>query len=184
MDHDFVEDSEVETPDEIPRIRDESYEEYLRRVASGREYDDDPLALTIRASQALGLDVPIAELAMKIVELAEDLSLLRESSPESLAAASIYIASHIFHKPHDLGYVAGLADVSERSIQRVYRAVFFKRYELIDEEWLYMVGSATLGQAAENLDHLLVSAFLYPYFPFLVSINQIRSHSHTNSELC
>ena len=76
------------------------------------------------------------------------------STAESIAVASVYIASHILNQPPSLTEVARLEGVSERTLYSVYRAIHYSRYNFVDDDWRENVGGIRLAEAAEALPSL------------------------------
>ena len=105
-------------------------------------------------AQRLSLGGFVTLLALDIADTAWCIDALRFSTSESIAAASVYIASHILNQPRSLTDVARLAAVSERTTHNVYRAIHRDRYQLINDYWCQIVGGTTLGEAAEALPSL------------------------------
>lgn len=136
------------------RLPGESDEDFLNRLVSNSESSDGPSALALFYSLPLHLPLPIAFLAVNVAHTADNLPMLENSSVTSVAAASVYIASHILNQPRNLADIARLTGVSERAIHIVYRAIYQDRYELIDENWCQRVGGTTVGEAAEALPSL------------------------------
>ena len=63
---------------------------------------------------------------------------------ESIAAASVYMASHILNQPRTLMEVARLVGVSERKIYRIYKAINYSQSNLVDDDWREFVSGTTL----------------------------------------
>ena len=156
-------DSGDEEPIQSERLPGESDEDFLNRLSSNSESHEGPSALAIFYSLPLRLDLPVAFLALNVAHTADNLPLLENSSETSVAAASIYIASHILNQPRNLEDIARLTGVSGRAIHIVYRAIYQDRYELIDEEWCQKVGGTTLGEAAEALPSLTWPPLQYQF---------------------
>lgn len=132
----------------------ESAEEFFSRLSASIQSHDNPHALTLSYSQRLSLGRRVGILALNICDAADGLTALRFSPANSIAAASVYIASHILDQPRSLADVADLTDCSQRTIHCVYRAIHHHRYLLIDEDWRQIVGGTTLGESAEALSSL------------------------------
>ena len=162
MEHEIMQDTEEEESQDSrdedaiqdQRLPGESDEDFLARLSSNSESPDGPSALALFYSLPLHLPLPVAFLALNVAHTADNLPVLENSSTMSVAAASIYIASHIFNQPRSLVNIARLTGISERAIQIVYRAIYQDRYELIDENWCQRVGGTTVGEAAEALPSL------------------------------
>ena len=159
MEHELLQDTEDEDPIRVLRYQVESDEEYLSRLARGSESNDSPQAYALRYSEELELSLSIAFLALNIADTADDLVELEVYSVMALAGASVYIASHLLHRPKSL------AGDSERTIHNVYRIIYSSRYELVNEDWRRIIGgAASLGEAAEALPSL-------PFPPLEVSFS-------------
>ena len=162
MEHEIMQDTEEEESQDSgdeeairdQRLPGESDEHFLSRLSSNSESHDGPSALALFFSLPLNLPLPVAFLALNVAHTAENHPVLENSSAMSVAAASIYIASHILNEPRSLVNIARLTGVSERAIHIVYRAIYQDRYELIDENWCQRVGGTTQGEAAEALPSL------------------------------
>ena len=57
-------------------------------------------------------------------------------SPLSIAAACIYMASHLMGQPKSPKDISAVAGVSDGTIRNAYKLIFPKREKLIDPEWL------------------------------------------------
>ncbi len=155
MEHEVIQGAEIEDRSSIQRSPGEDDEEFLARLSrtlSGSQ--DNPLAFAILYSQRLHLNSSVTFLALNIANAVEDILSQIQASAASLGAASVYIASHIFNQPRSLTDVSALTTVSDRQILRVYDLIYYYRYDLVDEDWRQIVGSTTLGEAAEVLPTL------------------------------
>ncbi|CAD6575003.1 MAG: hypothetical protein ASARMPREDX12_007057 [Alectoria sarmentosa] len=154
MEHEIMQETEDEGPAHDQRRQSESDDDYLTRLTRSSESHNNPLAFALRLAHQLGLSLHAAFLALNIADSADSLTRLEHCSVNSIAAASVYLASHILSQPRGLADIARLTAVSERAIQIVYTIIYSVRYELIDEDWRGIVGGATLGAAAEALPSL------------------------------
>ena len=154
MRYDNVEAIGNEEPSDVPRTQGESVDDSLARLARNRETHDNPLPLALLYCQPLRLGLHVAILARGIADTADSMVTLRNDSVESIAAASVYIASHILNQTRSLADVARETTLTERAIHNVYRAIYSDRYKLVDENWRDKVGGSTLGEAAEALPSL------------------------------
>ena len=118
------------------------------------ESHDNPLILGVAYTRSLRLDNHVARFVWDIIHSAGYLPGTDGRSAECIAAACVYIASHILLSPRSLAAVARHTHVRERWIHDTYQAIFSDRFGLIDEAWRSSVGGETLGQAAEILEHL------------------------------
>lgn len=154
MEHEIIQETEDEGPAHEQRRQSESDDDYLTRLTRSSESHNNPLAFALRLAHQLGLSLHTAFLALNIADSADSLTRLEHCSVNSIAAASVYIASHVLSQPRGLADIARLTGVSDRAIQIVYTIIYSVRYELIDEDWRGIVGGATLGAAAEALPSL------------------------------
>ncbi len=148
-----MQDHEDEEPNHGP-LQGESVEEFISRLSNNSESHDSPLAFAVNYSRQLDLGLPVAFFAATIADASDFMDSLRDSPAGSVAAASIYIASHILDEPRALEQVVRVTTVSEDTIENIYKAIYADRYELVDEDWQRIVGGATLGEAAEALPSL------------------------------
>ena len=151
MEHEVMEDTEGEGDTQEVRRPGESDEDYLARLFDITESQDNPHAMSLFYSQQLELTPQVALLALNIADSAERMSMSRFTFATSIAAASVYIASHILNQPRSRSEVASLTAVSERTVHNVYRTIYYESFELIDEDWRRLVGGTTLYEAAEAL---------------------------------
>ena len=135
----MLQNSRDEEPNDDPHLQGESVE---------------PDALAIKYSWLLYLGYSTASLASRIADAADTMLSDWYCTPESIAAASVYIASHILDQPRDLTEVERVARVSELRVYRVYRAIHYNRYNLVDVDWRRYVGGTVLAEAAEALPSL------------------------------
>ena len=137
-----------QNPNYDARRHGELTEALLARIRNNSDLPD-AVAFAITYSQSLHLRYPIACLASGIARKADFMFSDRGATSESIAAASVYMASHILNQPRSLTEIGRLAGVSERTIHSVYRATHYKRYILIDEKWPIFFGGTTLADTAE-----------------------------------
>lgn len=123
-------------------------------IARLNNHDENSPALALVYACQLHVSRTVAFLASSIAEAADDMSILRRCHVQAIAAASVYIASHILNQPRSLTDIGRLTVVSERAIFVVYRAIYLNRYELVEEDWRRIVGATTLGEAAEAIPSL------------------------------
>lgn len=57
-------------------------------------------------------------------------------SPLSVAAACIYMASHLLGKPKTPKEISNVAGVSDGTIRTAYKFLFQERERLIEPEWI------------------------------------------------
>lgn len=154
MEHETIQNIEDEEPVYDLDLQSHSAEELLTRLTSHSEPAENPLALALTYAHQLHLSPPVAFLALGIADTADNMTVLRNGNEEAIAAASVYIASHILNQPRSLTDVGRLTVISEREIFNIYRTIYYDRYELVDEDWRQIVGGTTLGEAAEALPSL------------------------------
>ena len=123
----------------------------LARVRNRGDAADHTVALAITYSQPLPVRNTVPFLAAGIAGAAYLMLSDRGVTSESIAAASVYIASQLLNQPRSLTDIGRLAGVSERTIHSVYRATHYNRYRLIDDAWRNCFGGTTLAEAAEAL---------------------------------
>ena len=154
MEHELMQNTgDEELPYELGMIS-EIAENFLDRLTSSSEPHENPLALALIYAHQFQFSLPVAFLALGIAHTADSMMVFWNTPAEPIAAASVYIASHILNHPRSLTDLARLTLVSERTIFSAYRAIYLNRYELVDEDWRQIVGGTTLGEAAEALPSL------------------------------
>lgn len=65
------------------------------------------------------------------------------------AAASLYVASHLWRQPLSLEEISRVAGIGRGAIQNAYRRLHADRFHFIDDEWPELFGIPTRGQTAE-----------------------------------
>ncbi|KAI1776675.1 cyclin-like protein [Hypoxylon cercidicola] len=75
-------------------------------------------------------------IAKVIAQKSSSLKDLAGRSPLSIAAASIYMASHLFNEGRTSKDIAEVAGVSDGTIKTAYRLMYPSREELIEREWI------------------------------------------------
>lgn len=131
----------------------EDPEQYIARLSAGGP-PESLHEIVVFYSQRFHLSHRVAFLGLNIADAADDLTALRFCSVDSIAVASLYIASHILNEALSLAVVAQVTNYGQRSIHSAYRAIYYDRYRLIDANWLEVGGNTTLGEAAEALQSL------------------------------
>lgn len=126
----------------------------MSRLFEFSESEDDLIHTALRFAHQLHLSLPVTFLAVDIAESADHPVTRSNYSVVSLAAAAVYIASHILNQPRSLTDIAHSWDISERIIHAVYRNMYFERYEMINGTWRQLIGGATLFETAELLPSL------------------------------
>ena len=62
--------------------------------------------------------------------------MLAGRSPLSIAAVSIYTASHLMGQPKSAKDISNVAGVSDGTIRNAYKMIYPNKEQLIDPEWL------------------------------------------------
>ncbi|KAI0172219.1 cyclin-like protein [Hypoxylon sp. FL1284] len=87
----------------------------------------------------------------KVIALkSSSLSALAGRSPLSIAAASIYMASHLFGEARSSKDIAEVAGVSDGTIKTAYRLMHPSRDVLIEKDWLGPKGAGRLERLPVN----------------------------------
>ena len=114
-----------------------------RLKGSGPANDDykntqstDPTTLCDRYCAQLDLKFAISKIAQEIATKTDKVGSLAGRSPLSIAAACIYMASHLMGQPKTPKDISAVAGVSDGTIRNAYKLVYPKREELIDPAWL------------------------------------------------
>jgi len=88
-----------------------------------------PLLIQLLRDRLENIAKDLAEQSSTVTELAG-------RSPLSLAAACIYMASHIFGQPRSAKEIASVASVSDGTIKTAYKFLYHARERLVKKEWL------------------------------------------------
>ena len=96
----------------------------------------DPKSYCGRFCNKLHLSYRISSIATEIAVKTDKLGSLAGRSPLSIAAACIYMASHLMGQPKLPKEIAKVAGVSDGTIRHSYKLIYPKREELVDNEWL------------------------------------------------
>lgn len=83
----------------------------------------------------------ISRLSSELCEKTSTVADLAGRSPLSVAAACIYMISHLMGEPRPSKKIAGVAGVSDGTIKTAYRFLYTERETLIEPEWLAKGGS-------------------------------------------
>ncbi|KAJ1969723.1 transcription initiation factor IIB [Dimargaris xerosporica] len=94
----------------------------------GAMYSED---LMSRFCSHLDLPMHIQRVAIDITKRAKDLGTLAGKSPVSVAAACIYMVSHLLASPKTPKDIANVAGVSETTIKNSYKSLYKMREQLI-----------------------------------------------------
>ncbi|KAH0422515.1 transcription initiation protein [Colletotrichum camelliae] len=79
----------------------------------------------------------IENVSRALARKTSSVSELAGRSPLSVAAACIYLASHLMAEPKTSKAIAGVAGVSDGTIKTAYRFLYQARERLIEKEWGY-----------------------------------------------
>jgi transcription initiation factor TFIIB len=71
-------------------------------------------------------------------------------SPLSVAAACIFMTSHLMGEPKPSKDIALVAGVSDGTIKTAYRYLYQARDQLIDKEWLAPIGTGDMSRLPAN----------------------------------
>ncbi|KAI1764289.1 cyclin-like protein [Hypoxylon sp. FL1150] len=94
--------------------------------------------------------VGMANIANVIARKSSSLKDLAGRSPLSIAAASIYMASHLLDEGRSSKDIAEVAGVSDGTIKTAYRLMYPSREELIEHEWLAPKGRGQMKLLPAN----------------------------------
>lgn len=114
---------------------DEQQEEYRRRQAVILARAERMSVLVIEYSTTLHLHAAVTRCAQTIADKAEGLSSLDGRSDFAIAAAAIYVASHLRRQPVALREISQLANSTEGTIQAIYRRIYAYFHSLSREQW-------------------------------------------------
>ena len=92
--------------------------------------------LCTRFCSQLKLDIRIKLLAEELALNAQVIGSLAGRSPLSVAAACIYMASHLMDDPKSPKDISPTAGVSDGTIRTSYKLIYPEREKLIDKKWL------------------------------------------------
>lgn len=84
----------------------------------------------------LGLSYECITMSQAIAEKMENVGSLAGRSPISVAAACIYMASHLLAVPRSAKDISAVAGVSDGTIRTAYKLIYPEREKLIDPEWV------------------------------------------------
>lgn len=95
----------------------------------------DPKEYCSRFCSRLKLPYRITSISEEIAVKTDKLGSLAGRSPLSIAAACIYMASHLMRQPKAPKDIAQAAGVSDGTLRHAYKLIYPKREELVDPEW-------------------------------------------------
>ncbi|KAI0892504.1 TFIIB-domain-containing protein [Annulohypoxylon nitens] len=90
------------------------------------------------------------KISKTLAEKSSSLKDLAGRSPLSIAAASIYMASHLMGEPKTSRDIASVAGVSDGTIRTAYRHMYPSREELIEKDWLAPKGAGQMNRLPPN----------------------------------
>jgi len=93
-------------------------------------------ALVARYCSQLGLKNQFTRVAEGLAKKTSSISDLAGRSPLSVAAACIYMASHLLGKPKSPKEISAVAGVSDGTIRTAYKYLYIDREKLIEKEWI------------------------------------------------
>lgn len=94
-----------------------------------------PKTLGERLCTILGLDYHVSPMSQEIVGKIDSNGLLRDRSPLTITACSIYMASHILGQPRTILQISDVAGVSNGAIRNAYSIIYPERESLIEPSW-------------------------------------------------
>ncbi|KAF9319588.1 transcription initiation factor IIB [Podila horticola] len=89
--------------------------------------------LMARFCSNLNLPMEVQKSAVDLTKRAKDIGNLAGKSPVSIAAACIYMASHLFDKARSTRDISVVCGVSEVTIKNAYKHLYGERNKLIDD---------------------------------------------------
>jgi transcription initiation factor TFIIB len=93
--------------------------------------------LVIRFCSQLGLNKHIfVKVSQALAQKVSTSDYLAGRSPLSVAAACIYMASHLLGQPKTAKEISSMAGVSDGTIRTAYKFLYNDREKLIDPDWL------------------------------------------------
>lgn len=138
---------------------DEEYDEHLStRVARAARISE----LTFSYSAALHLNASITICSHGIAEKCGSLNSLPGRSEASIAAASVYMASHIGLQPKTLREISQLADNTEGTIQTVYRRIYAYFHTMPEGTWTQICRGLPWHSDDVSSISALILQFPYP----------------------
>lgn len=137
---------------------DEGYDEHLStRVARAARISE----LTFSYSAALHLNASITICSHGIAEKCGSLNSLPGRSEASIAAASVYMASHIGLQPRTLREISQLADNTEGTIQTVYRRIYAYFHTMPEGTWTQICRG--LPWHSDDVSNISATILQYPH---------------------
>lgn len=94
---------------------------------------------TERSTRELGLNYAGRLLSVQIARRAFSMETLRDCTGWSIAGVSIFVASHLVHRPLPMERVSSVMQISQRRILNTYRQFYPERETVIDRECLFLL---------------------------------------------
>ncbi|KAJ1985986.1 transcription initiation factor IIB [Dimargaris cristalligena] len=101
---------------------------HLTTSTVGVMYSEDLMA---RFCSHLDLPMPVQRVAIDVTKESKELGTLAGKSPVSVAAACIYLVSHLMGTPKSPKDIANVAGVSETTIKNSYKSLYLVREQLL-----------------------------------------------------
>ncbi|KAG8525887.1 uncharacterized protein KY384_000647 [Bacidia gigantensis] len=108
----------------------------------------DPKQLCERYCNALRLPFAINKVSREIAEKMDSEGMLAGRSPLSVAAACIFMASHLMGVPKTAKEISTVAGVSDGTIRNAYKIFYPDKEKLISPEWLEKKQGGYVGDIA------------------------------------
>ncbi|KAI0999905.1 Transcription initiation factor [Podosphaera aphanis] len=93
-------------------------------------------SLCERFCSQLGLDFQFVKISGLLADKISNVGDLAGRSPLSIAAACIYMISHLMNKPKSPKEIAEVAGVSDGTIRTAYKYLYQERVRLVENEWI------------------------------------------------
>ena len=88
--------------------------------------------LMSRFCSNLNLPMEVQRATIDLTKKAKDIGTLAGKSPVSIAAACIYLTSHLYDMPKQTREISAVAGVSEGTIKNAYKFLYKERFRLVD----------------------------------------------------
>jgi len=92
--------------------------------------------LMSRFCSMLSLPIQVQKAAVTLTQKTKELGTLAGKSPVSVAAACIYLVSHLYQQPKSTREIAQVTGVSEVTIKNSYKLLYNERMRLLDDQKL------------------------------------------------
>ncbi|KAI1075570.1 transcription factor [Whalleya microplaca] len=90
------------------------------------------------------------KISKQLAEKSSSVKDLAGRSPLSVAAACIYMVSHLMGDPRTSKDIAGVAGVSDGTIKTAYRFLFNSKDDLVEKDWLLPKGAGRMDRLPIN----------------------------------